>query len=63
MLRASTLGLLGRVEDADRFVQLLFSLKPDFPSRGRALIKFWAKPEELVARIIRGLKKAGMDLG
>ena len=62
LLRASTLGLLGRGADADRFVQLLLSLKPDFPSRGRALIKFWAKPEELVERIIRGLKKAGMDL-
>jgi adenylate cyclase len=62
LLRASTLGHLDRIKVAKRFVELLLSLKPDFPARGRNLIKSWVKPEELVERFIRGLEKAGLDI-
>lgn len=62
LLRASTLGLLERIEEAKRFVEPLLSFKPDFASRGGALIKFWVKPETLVECMIQGLGKAGLHI-
>ncbi len=40
----------------------VLKLKPDFPDRGRILIRHFIKSEELVATLIEGLKKAGLDL-
>ncbi len=62
LLRASALGHLEKFAQANQFVTNLLSLKPDFPDRGRRLIKFWAKPETLVDCIIQGLGKAGLDI-
>ena len=62
LVRASTLGLLGQTEDARKEVSLLLSLKPDFPQRGRELIRHFIKFEALVDRTVEGLAKAGVNL-
>ena len=40
----------------------VLKLKPDFPARGRLLIKHFIKSDELVEGHIEGLKKSGLDL-
>ena len=60
--RAITLGHLGRIKEGNRNVEEVLKLKPDFPNRGRVLIKHLIKSEELVECFIEGLKKSGLDL-
>ena len=45
-----------------RYVEKILLLKPDFPDRGRILIRHFIKSEQLVATLIEGLKKVGLDL-
>jgi len=60
--RAITLGHLGRLKEGNRNVEEILKLKPDFPARGRLLIRHFIKSDELIDRMIEGLKKAGLDL-
>jgi adenylate cyclase len=60
MMRAATLGQLGRQKEAKRAVSQLLGLEPDFPSRGRWLIGRYVKVEDLIDMIIEGLRKAGL---
>jgi adenylate cyclase len=62
-LRAITLGHMGRFEEGNRHVEKLLMLKPDFPARGRILIRHFIKSEELAATLIEGLRKSGLNLG
>jgi tetratricopeptide (TPR) repeat protein len=62
LIKAATLGLLGRFEEGKQFVENLLKLKPDFPTRGRVLIKHYIKFEDIVERVIAGLRKAGLNL-
>lgn len=62
MLRASTLGLLGRTWEAGENLSALLDLRPDFPARGRQLIRLFVKEEELVAQITEGLQRAGLEI-
>jgi len=62
LLQSSTLGHLGRTEEGNRYVEALLTIKPDFPDRGRTLIKLWVKSEELAQCIIDGLKKSGLEI-
>ncbi|MDB4443980.1 hypothetical protein N9174_01400 [bacterium] len=62
LLQASTLGHLGRTGEGSRFAEALLTIKPDFPDRGRTLIKHWVKSEELAQCIIDGLKKSGLEI-
>ena len=43
-------------------VEDLLKLKPDFPTRGRVLIKHYIKFEEIVERMIEGLNKVGLSI-
>jgi adenylate cyclase len=60
LAKAATLGLLGRYEEGQKFVENLLKLKPDFPSRGRLLIGRYIKFEEILERVLEGLKKVGL---
>jgi adenylate cyclase len=60
LAKAATLGLLGRYEEGKKYAENLFKLKPDFPSRGRILIGYYIKFEDIVERVIDGLEKAGV---
>ena len=62
LLQAATLGHIGRTDEGSPFVAALLTIKPDFPARGRTLIKRWVKSDELVECIIDGLKKSGLDI-
>jgi len=62
LAKAATLGLLGRYEEGKQFVENLLKLKPDFPSRGRALIRHYIKFEDIVERVIEGLRKSGLNI-
>jgi TolB-like protein len=62
LAKAATLGLLGRYEEGRQFAESLLKIKPDFPSRGRILIKHYIKFEDLVERVIDGLQKVGLNV-
>ncbi len=62
MVKAATLGLLGRDKEGKLFAENLLKLKPDFPSRGRTLIKRYIKFDEIVDRVVEGLNAAGLGM-
>lgn len=62
LMMASCLGHLGRMDDARTSVEALLQAKPEFPERGRTLIGYYIKPDELRERIFEGLRKAGLVL-
>lgn len=62
LMRASSLGLLGRKKEAKLEAAELIRQKPDFARRGRTLIGRYMKFPELQTRIVSGLAKAGLAL-
>jgi len=62
LLQAATLGHLGRRDEGSPIVEALLTIKPDFPVRGRTLIKRWVKSDELFECMIDGLKKSGLEI-
>ncbi len=62
LLKAATLGLLGRYEEGKRAAEELLKLKPDFPTRGRVLIKHYIKFDDILSRTIESLKKVGLNI-
>jgi adenylate cyclase len=62
LAKAATLGLLGGYEEGGKFVKSLLKLKPDFPSRGRILIKHYIKFDDIAERVIEGLHKVGLKI-
>ena len=60
VVMASSLGLLGNIEDGRKAAAELLKLKPDFPARGRILIRHYIKFEDIVERVIEGLKAVGI---
>ena len=62
LAKASTLGLLGRIEEGKKYIENLLELRPDFPSRGRILIGHYIKFEEIVQCIVDGLEAAGLRI-
>lgn len=63
MLRAASLGQLGRETDAQQQLLQLKTLQPDFENKARELINRYVKEEKLVDHILEGLNKAGLELG
>jgi adenylate cyclase len=64
LMRAAALGRLRRQNEAGAAVGQLLELEPDFATRGRWMISRYVKVDELVDRIIEGLRKAGLvDVG
>lgn len=61
-LCAASLGQLGRKSEAKAFVEELRRLNPQFESRARELITRSLKIEDLVDRVIDGLRKAQLDI-
>jgi hypothetical protein len=62
LVRAATFGLLGRYDEGKRVAEELLKLKPDFPTRGRVLIEYYIKFEDIVERTIDGLSKVGLKI-
>jgi len=62
LAQAATLGQMGRVEEGRKAVEALLKLKPDFPSRGRVLIGYFTKSDDIFERMVEGLRKVGVDV-
>ena len=62
VVRAATLGMLGRGAEGQEAVGELLELKPDFRERGRVLIRHDVKFPEIESRIVEGLAASGMAL-
>ncbi len=62
LLRAAVLGQLGRRDEAQPEIKELISLKADFDVKAHYLISRFVKEDQLVEHIIKGLRKAGMDI-
>jgi adenylate cyclase len=62
MVKAATLGLLGRHKEGKQFAEHLLKLKPNFQARGRLLIGHYIKFEDIVQRVIEGLRKVGLNI-
>ncbi len=58
---ACVLGQLGRTEEAQKSVQELLKLYPDFPANARAELGKWLEPE-VVEQFVEGLRKAGLEI-
>jgi len=61
VMRAAALGQMGRAHEAETAIGELLKLVPDFTGRGRRLIIRYVKVDDLVVKLIEGLKKAGLD--
>ena len=62
VVTASSLGLLGNIEDGRKAAAELLKLKPDFAARGRILIRHYIKFEDIVERVIEGLNAVGIKI-
>lgn len=62
LMRAACLGLLGRIPEAQAEAALILRRKPDFAARGRILIGRYVKFPEVMAPIVAGLARAGLEL-
>lgn len=62
MLRAATLGQLGKSEEAQKNVEDLLKVRPKFLSHSRQLLGRFIKEESLIEHVIEGLTKAGMKV-
>jgi hypothetical protein len=62
VMRATNYGHLGRLEEGWKSVELASELKPDFPATVHQDFRRRNVPEPIIARIVDGLRKAGMEL-
>ena len=58
MLRAAILGQLGRKEEAQKALDRVKQIKPDFEAKRSYLISRFVKEESLVNHILEGLSGA-----
>jgi len=62
LAKASTLGLLGKIEQGQKFTKRLMLMKPDFQERGRILIGRYIKFEDIVEQVVQGLAAVGVKV-
>jgi adenylate cyclase len=62
LARAATLGQMGRIEEGQKAARELMALKPDFQSKGRRLIRYYIKFDEIIDRVVEGLTKVGVGV-
>ena len=62
LLKASVLGLLGRLDEGRQAVGDLLKLKADFPASGLRLIRYFIKFDEIVDQTVTGLRRCGLGI-
>ncbi len=62
LLRAASLGRLGRSAEARQALDVLIELRPDFPSSARQRIGYFVKGDDGIDDLLEGLKKAGLSI-
>ncbi|MBB6462717.1 hypothetical protein [Flammeovirga kamogawensis] len=62
LLRAACYAQLGRTEEAQKHLQELLKLRPDFVQNSNLLIRRFIKEESLAKHLVEGLEKAGFTI-
>jgi hypothetical protein len=62
LIKAATLGLLGRIHEGKEPAENLLKLKPNFSTRGRVLIKRYVKFKDIVEKVVEGLDRVGLQV-
>ncbi|MGW8195480.1 MAG: tetratricopeptide repeat protein [Desulforhopalus sp.] len=62
LIKASTLGLVGRYKTGRKVAEKLLTLRPDFPVKGRVLIGNYIKFDEISNRVLEGLARSGVTV-
>jgi adenylate cyclase len=62
LLRAATLGRLGRATAARQAIDVLLERCPDFPTSARRRIGFFVKAENHISGLVHGLTEAGLRI-
>jgi tetratricopeptide (TPR) repeat protein len=62
LIRTAVLGQLGHQEEAEKAVDELLALVPDFEPRGRSLIQRMVYLDEHLDMLEEGLRKAGLEM-
>jgi adenylate cyclase len=62
LIKAATLGLLGRIQEGKKAGDDLLKLKPDFSARGRVLIAHYIKFDDIISCMVEGLSKIGLRI-
>jgi adenylate cyclase len=62
LMKAATLGHLGKIDEGERTVGQLLELKPDFPKRARILIGHYIKFDDIIESMLAGLQKSGLKI-
>jgi adenylate cyclase len=62
LMITSSLGQLGRLDEAASSAAELLRAKPQFAHRGRRLIAHFVKADEVRATIVEGLRRAGVEV-
>lgn len=62
LFRVATLGILGRVDEAQPFVEELLQIRPAFRERSRDYVRRLFIIDEHVDMILEGLRKAGLEV-
>ncbi len=62
LMKASVLGLLGRVDEGRQAVAGLLKLKPDFQRDGVRLMRYYLKFDEILDRTIAGIRACGLEI-
>jgi hypothetical protein len=60
LLRAATLGRLGKRSEAAQALAELLAMKPDFPGQARFLINCFTRFDYLIEDLLAGLDVAGL---
>ena len=62
LMKAASLGLLGKTKEGKHALDALLKLKPDFARRGKALIKHYIKFDDIFDRVQVGLSNVGLKM-
>ena len=62
LIKAATLGQLGRIQKGRLAADRLLELKPDFVRRGNVLIRSYIKFDDIVEGLIAALGRVGIDV-
>ena len=62
LIKAATLGQLGRMDEAREFLNRLLALRPDFSKRAADYVGIFVTSDTLRDRLLEGMEMAGLDL-
>jgi len=61
VMRATSLSQLGKIDEAESAIRQLLEIEQNFETQGRFLIRRYVKVEDIVDKVVEGLRKAGLE--